>query len=67
MSTNELNTGVTTESWRPDLLARAEEARRRRAARQQQRRLAAARRAHGMVERNAARLAEARRRSRAGP
>lgn len=67
MSTNELSTGVTTESWRTDLLARAEEARRRRAARQQQRRLAAGRRAHGMVERNAARLAQARRRSRAGP
>jgi len=67
MSTSELSTGVTTESWRAGLMARAEETRRRRTARQQQRRLAAGRRAHGMVERNAARLAEARRRVRAGP
>ncbi|WP_328466174.1 hypothetical protein OHA21_45550 [Actinoplanes sp. NBC_00393] len=46
--------------WRADLQQRAAEAARRRAARAAARRSAAQRRAHGLVERNAARLARAR-------
>jgi len=52
-----------TDDWAERLRARTEESRRRAAARAADRRAQALRRANGLVERNAARLADARRRA----
>jgi len=53
-----------TYDWQDRLRQQTDESRRRRAARAADREAMARRRAHGLVDRNAARLAEARRRAR---
>ncbi|WP_436522915.1 hypothetical protein [Actinoplanes sp. HUAS TT8] len=54
------NTDLTSEDWMAELRARAAVTRRRREAAAAERRATAQRRAHGLVERHAARLMRAR-------